>query len=326
MTFSGPALRNRLHRTPNYIAKSGWTTTVGWRHEGTDLLLKIMSTKTVDRILQSASFRFNVLAKAKFQLTLERPSDPDFAQDWEPVIRALEHAQNTIANSSEKRYMILREGNMPNDDDIHLWPVSASDQDALHAIVDTHRVLPIVYDENENYVPPHEVPAKLRGLVEIHCRFKHYHIRPSDPSEQPFDSFSAMIGQIIIHKKLTPKNPSPYRQSFKRGRGPYRPRADDGPSRSEQVMAANTFLASGPSSSSSAPSEHSSIPESNEKAIDEHSPHTSLSGTSPSSASTLSATDETETLPSAREDGKGKRKADESMGSQTRKRNTRSHT
>ncbi|KAF8063550.1 hypothetical protein FPV67DRAFT_1451986 [Lyophyllum atratum] len=98
MTFSGPALYNRLHRTPNYIAKSGWTTTVGWRREGT------MSTKALaNRILGSASFRFNILAK-KFQLTLEHPSDQDFPQDWEPAIRALEHTQNTIANSSEKRY------------------------------------------------------------------------------------------------------------------------------------------------------------------------------------------------------------------------------
>ncbi|GLB42482.1 hypothetical protein LshimejAT787_1104970 [Lyophyllum shimeji] len=345
MTFSGSTLRNHLLHTEAYVGRPGWTSTVGWKADGKGHTLFenrapedgsppppaigiLLGQVSEDRLYVSPTgthSSFSILAKAKFQFTLEQPLDPDLRLDWEPTLRNLEHIQNAIASTSEKQHMILRSGTarslrisapvfeekdpgapQPDDDDILSWPIPHQHQDALHALFDTHRVLPlIVYDEHEEYVPPQQVPAKLRGaLLEVHCRFRHYHINPKNPAEKELDSFSAVVEQIIIRQKATPKTPSPYRQHFKNRKGPLKLNSERSTSRGEQPPIAPV---ASPITQPSASAPHGST---------QRADATGCS--SPSSASTLSGEGLEEPAPP-----NDKRKADNCLESPIRKRSTR---
>ncbi|KAF8065060.1 hypothetical protein FPV67DRAFT_1695825 [Lyophyllum atratum] len=353
MTFSGPSLRNQLLRTESYVGRPGWTSTAGWKPEGRGNTLFenrvpeddsppapaigiLIGQVSDDRLFVSPTgthSTYSPLAKAKFQFTLEQPLDPDLRLDWDTTVRNLEHMQNAVASTTDKQNMIVSSGTarslritapvfeekdpgapQPGDDDIHMWPVPRQHEEALHALFDTHRVLPlIVYDVDELSVPPQQLPSKLRGaLVEVHCRFRHYFINPKNAAEKNLDSFSAVVEQIIIRRKAAPKNPSPYRQNFNRGKGPLKLSSARGPSHSEQLVAAETFLPV--DGTTGALNAQSSTYTSNPSTPIPHA----TAPPSPSTGSTLSGEG-----PEDADDGTGKRKADEILQSPTKKRTTR---
>ena len=104
------------------------------------------------------------------------------------------------------------------DEETEQWPVSTSLQSSLSEIKRTHKALPIpVYENDDTYVPPLQVPARLKGvLVQVFFRLKHYLINNNDPTAK-FNSFNGIIEQIIILRDAPSKLPNIYRENIRAG-------------------------------------------------------------------------------------------------------------
>ncbi|KAF8067620.1 hypothetical protein FPV67DRAFT_1764371, partial [Lyophyllum atratum] len=182
---------------------------------------------------------YNTLPTAKFQLTLVEPSDVHFAPDYSRAWNAIGVIEDTIATGDDQRYLRVTEGSQnslrlssplmearvpqrrypaPLDDDTMNWSVPTQHQAAFDVVKNSHQILPLnVYDQNNNFVSPERVTGCLRGaLVECYFRIKHHYIAGG---EVKFNTFSAILEQVIILRPALPKVPSPYRNNRK---GPYR--------------------------------------------------------------------------------------------------------
>lgn len=113
--------------------------------------------------------------------------------------------------------------------------VSAEHYDAMEEYNLTHCVCPIpLYDTNKSRIPPGRVQRKLDGaLVEVHFQIKHFYLK-----SQLVNSFTGLIQRIEILRSAPPIKPKSHRSKpSKRAL-----RVKVGPSRHEQLVAANTFL------------------------------------------------------------------------------------
>lgn len=114
--------------------------------------------------------------------------------------------------------------------------ISYAHRDALDASGVFHHVRPLpVYDVDRSFIPIGKVKSKMVGaLVEVHFRIRHFYLR-----SQLIDSFTGSIDNVFLlqpavakRKKATISNQSKRSRVVKNG----------GPSRSEQVFAANAFM------------------------------------------------------------------------------------
>ena len=129
MVYSGPANRNRLLRTRQYTASPGWTTTVGWGshgsghklvdsqpdagNDGKETVCVIVGKVSESRLAVEPwgnHGAYNTLATSKFGLTLVKPSDVDFRNDWDKSITAITTLQDLIATSQDHKFFVLTEG------------------------------------------------------------------------------------------------------------------------------------------------------------------------------------------------------------------------
>ncbi|RDB17857.1 hypothetical protein Hypma_000843 [Hypsizygus marmoreus] len=300
MSYSGPMSRNRLLGMKNYLGKPSFATSIGWKRENKANILvekelqqppnaapqqdaycivvgEVSDHKLYTSPVGNYNPTYNVLHEAKFQLTLDRPTDPDFGPDWATAINNLEACQEIVAIGNDRRYLILKDGGnflsirfsaplvetraspIPPDgtldDDTAKWPVPVTHREAFDQIKHAYQVLPLmVYDMAGKYVLPEEVSSKIRGaLVEVHFRVKHYFI--NNPTEK-FNTFTGIMEQITILRPALPRIPSPYRSRNKTG--PYRPPPT--PTRGELKRAADTFLPAPPMSSSDIISKLMTVP------------------------------------------------------------------
>jgi hypothetical protein len=113
------------------------------------------------------------------------------------------------------------------DDETDHWPVPDEFEQVLCALKRSFAVQPLRVYVNDRFVEPKDVSGILaNGLVELHFTLKHFHISRS--GEKDFDSFTAVIEQIIVLKTGAPKAPNAYKRKGPR-EGPVvvkRPRLD----------------------------------------------------------------------------------------------------
>lgn len=97
------------------------------------------------------------------------------------------------------------------DDETDNWPVPDEYEQTLCAIKRSFAVQALRVYVNGHFVEPADVNGILaNGLVELHFTLKHFHISRS--GEKDFDSFTAVIEQIIVLKPGVPKAPNAYKR------------------------------------------------------------------------------------------------------------------
>jgi hypothetical protein len=101
------------------------------------------------------------------------------------------------------------------DEETNEWPVPSEFQEELDDIKETYQATPLKVYIGNKFVEPLDVCAALsNALVEMHFTIQHYRIA----KESAFDSFSAVIQQILVLKPGVSKNASPYkRKNFRDG-------------------------------------------------------------------------------------------------------------
>lgn len=125
--------RNDLLRLENYVAAATFLSSVAWKREGNANLLvekkvkkdsdgrppdavcivvgEVLSDKLYVSPTGNYNSKFNTLDAAKFQLTLGRPLDKPFPEDFDLAIRNLENVQEAVATAgAPNMYLILDEG------------------------------------------------------------------------------------------------------------------------------------------------------------------------------------------------------------------------
>lgn len=97
------------------------------------------------------------------------------------------------------------------------WPASGDAKEELGDMKLSHVALPLpVYNVDGSFVEPSQVVSVLRNsIVEVHFSLKHYAIRENGTAK--FDTFTAIIQQIMVLVAARPKAKNPYRRTLRAG-------------------------------------------------------------------------------------------------------------
>jgi hypothetical protein len=80
-----------------------------------DAVLVVVGTVEPERLYVTPTGNFNPqfdmdFQKSKFQLSLRRPSDPDFGPDFDAAVEKLKKLQTAIGRTNSHRYLVLHQG------------------------------------------------------------------------------------------------------------------------------------------------------------------------------------------------------------------------
>ena len=131
MVFNARAQRDYLHSITPYIPSATFLSSFAWGQDGSanvlvnkrtnDLATIIIVGKVVhDRIFCGPSGtwvtgnRWGSLKDAKYQLTLHRPDDDIFGNDFDVAFKALGKVQSSIAVTSDRRNLLIGENKKVN--------------------------------------------------------------------------------------------------------------------------------------------------------------------------------------------------------------------
>ncbi|KAJ7036333.1 hypothetical protein C8F04DRAFT_1258185 [Mycena alexandri] len=135
--FDVSAARTRLHQSPDYLARAGFTSSVGWREDkGGHTLFRYIATPpgpndpaepygyitTVGTVLSNKFFLGPVgawsnkfgqaISAAKISFMLGRPSIEEFGRDWDTAIQNAGTIQSSINNGGSPANWIMNENGL----------------------------------------------------------------------------------------------------------------------------------------------------------------------------------------------------------------------
>jgi hypothetical protein len=132
MAFDSVAHRDQLRLLPNYAANVLVASQYGWKQEGSglvavdkpagdDAVLVVVGKIVNSKYKCGPAGNYNPkydrdspLSKAKFQLVLGVPNDPVFSDDFNKAFDNLIRLQNSVAHTTDKRFLATLEGHIRN--------------------------------------------------------------------------------------------------------------------------------------------------------------------------------------------------------------------
>ncbi|KAF8880987.1 hypothetical protein BD779DRAFT_1473619 [Infundibulicybe gibba] len=226
-----------------------------------DALIILVGVVSDDRYALGPCGSYNPtygIEEAKYQLSLDRPTDQVLGADYDIGVKALRRLQDNIATGEDSRFLILENngavsvrltrkvlekrvkvlaGGMTDDKKEKMlnFPGTVKFREEIRSFTDTHEVSPVIVWENDTTEIDDElqVAQKVEGaLVEAYFRVRHMLF--DKKGQPPYNTFTGILEQLVILKPREAPNPSPSFRGVKRT-SPYRPKpmvVKEGPNQS----------------------------------------------------------------------------------------------
>jgi hypothetical protein len=131
MVFNAPLYRDYLHTLKSYVVSAFFLVSSGWGQDGSANILvekesaQVAVVIVVGKIIHdrlycgptgnyTSNSKFGTLKTAKYQLTIGRPDQEVFANEFDTAFKTLQKVQSGIASTQDRQHFLIGENDKVN--------------------------------------------------------------------------------------------------------------------------------------------------------------------------------------------------------------------